>query len=329
MTPKPDETLSKVWLQDIHPSADGGLPDALFSHLFGGHQKTYAIFDTAVVSEGLSLVENDPGYCCTLLMGDEAEKLADVMPCLLQPSQDGLLMKKLFQEVQDVPSAMGSMHLWPANPVLFIRCNASPEQLRRHLRRFMKPADLSGMHRYVRLWNPVIAFDYLRDLAEPTDFLRLYLSGPNDPLTLIARKENEIVIASTSEESVAGMSPVLSDIDIEALTLRVKNEFHERLVANVIRRGQAKGHDFERKRAERIGQKVMSVMSDHKRDDVPKMKDHEKLTLVLLMMHDEATDAVLSGPVLSNYHLPWAKRVDVVAKSYLTALRRMHGLEVT
>lgn len=262
-------------------------------------------------------------------MGDEAEKLADVMPCLLQPSQDGSLIQKLFQDVPDAPAAMGSLHLWPANPVLFIRCNAAPEQLRRHLRRFMKPADLSGMRRYVRLWNPSIAFDYLRDLTEPTEFLRLYLSGPNDPLTVIARKENEIVIASTSAQSEAGKSPVLSDVDIKALTLRVKTDFHARLVENVIKRGQSKGYDLERARAERIGRQVMSVMSDHKRDDVPKMKDHEKLTLVLLMMHDDATDAVLTGPVLSNYHLSWAKRVDVVAKSYLTALRRMHGLEVT
>ena len=33
-------------------------------------------------------------------------------------------------------------------------------------------------------------------------------------------------------------------------------------------------------------------------------------------------------PVVRNARLPWAKRVDIVAKSYLTGLRRMRGLEV-
>ena len=72
----------------------------------------------------------------------------------------------------------------------------------------------------------------------------------------------------------------------------------------------------------------MTEMENHEPNDVPRMKDHEKLTIVLLVMQDDATGMVLSGQVVRNTHLPWAKRVDIVAKSYLTALRRITGQEV-
>ncbi|MFQ6549661.1 hypothetical protein AADZ90_017045 [Aestuariibius sp. 2305UL40-4] len=145
---------------------------------------------------------------------------------------------------------------------------------------------------------------------------------------MIARKGDNAVIASPKVFSTTGELPILSETDIKALTVRAKTRFHERLVGRVMERCSAKGYQFERERASHISKQVMSEMEDHKPNDVPKMKDYEKLTIVLLMMHRDATEAILSGPVVRNRHLPWAKRVDVVAKSYLTGLRRMNGQEV-
>lgn len=323
-----DQVVDTVWIAGLSPSQDGIIPEELYAPLFDGPQRTYAVFDTRSVKEGLALVESEPGYYGSLLMGDLAEDLADVMPCLLELSPDGDLTRKLFREVPGGHPSMGALHLWPSNPVLFVRCNATPEQLRRHLHRFIKPLDFSGSRRYVRLWNPSIIFDYLFDLEAPTTFLKLYLDGPQDPLTIIARKDDRVVIACAKAPAEAAERLVLSKVDIKALTFRTKMEFHENLVSRVLARGDAKGHRFQRKRVSHIALQVMTAMENHKRDDVPKMKDHEQLTLVLLIMHEDATDLILSGPVIRNDNLPWAKRVDIVAKSYLTGLRRMHGQEV-
>lgn len=58
------------------------------------------------------------------------------------------------------------------------------------------------------------------------------------------------------------------------------------------------------------------------------MKDHETLTLVRLMMHDDATGVVLNGPALGNAALPWSTRVEIVAQSCLAGLRRITGRAV-
>lgn len=211
---------------------------------------------------------------------------------------------------------------------MFIWCNSDPDTLHRYLRRFIKPIDFKGRRRYLRLWNPSVAFDYLRDSDTVTPFLRLYLNAPRTPLTLIARKGSRAVIARTKTPPRPGVRPILSEIDLRALTFQVKRDFHRHLVGRVIARRKARGHAFERARISHITNQVMAATEVHDANDVPKMKDHERLTLVLMMMHDDATQIVLSGPVIRNRLLPWSKRVDIVAKFYLTGLRRMHGMEV-
>lgn len=324
-----DGEVATIWLENLAPTREGRVPEALTGPLFGGPQRTYAVFDTAAVSEGLALVDGEPGYLGSLLQGDAARDLADVMPCLVELTPDAKLTRKLFREVPGRAAALGSLHLWPANPALFIRSTAEPTALRDHLRRFLRPPDDKGRRRYLRLWNPSVAYDYLHDLAEVTPFLRLYLGLPDDGMTVIARKGSRAVIASAIVRPGPDDRPILSQCDIDALTFRITQDFHERLVDRVIARGQARGHVFDPARVARIAAQVMAEMRVHEPDDVPKMQDHERLTLVLLMMHDDATPIILAGPVIRNNLLPWAQRVDVVAKSYLTGLRRMHGLEVT
>lgn len=322
------EEIAAIWLEDLVPSQDGTIPEALEAHLFDGPQRTYAVFDTAAVNEGLTLIEAEPGYRGSLLEGEVVRDLADVAPCLLELSSDAKLTRKLFREVQGYAPALGSLHLWPVNPALFIRCNSDPGTLRRHLRRFVKPLDYEGRRRYVRLWNPAITYDYLHDFDSVTPFLRLYLNAPQDPLTLIARKGSCAVIARTLAAPRSNDRPVLTEPDLRALTFRTKREFHAKLVDRVVARGEARGYLFDRVRVTHVANQVMHVMDAHEPDDVPKMKDYEKLTLVLMMMHDDATQIVLSGPVIRNKLLPWSKRVDVVAKSYLTGLRRIYDMEV-
>lgn len=157
------------------------------------------------------------------------------------------------------------------------------------------------------VWNPTIAFDYLHDSEAPTPFLRLYLNASADPLTIIARKGEEAVIAHPNMASFPGDRPTLSEVDIRALTFRLRSELHERLIDRVVARGSACKHQFERARVSHISKKVMVKMEEHKPNDVPRLKDHEKLTLVLLMLHDDAADIVLSRPVVRNSRLPWAK----------------------
>lgn len=154
------------------------------------------------------------------------------------------------------------------------------------------------------VWNPTIAFDYLHDSEAPTPFLRLYLNASADALTIIARKGAKAVIAHPKMASFPGDRPTLSEVDIRALTFRLRSEFHERLIDRVVARDSACGHQFERTRVSHISKKVLVKMEDHKPNDVPRMKDHEKLTLVLLMLHDDAADIVLSRLVVRNSRLP-------------------------
>ncbi|WP_148292697.1 DUF4123 domain-containing protein [Paracoccus aminophilus] len=323
-----DDEVETIWLKNLTPSREGEIPDALAEHIFGGPQRTYAIFDIAMLREGLALIEAEPGYHGSLLEGDAARGLADVMPSLVELSPDARLTRKLFREVPGYDAALGTLHLWPANPALFIRSTFDPATLRNHLRRFLKPMDFKGQRRYLRLWNPSVAYDYLHNSSEVTPFLRLYLGLPGDNMILIARNGSAAVIARAVSPPRRDDRPILSQADLHALTFRVKRDFHEKLVNRVISRAQSRGYAFELARVGHVAGLVMAVMEDHEPGDVPKMKDHERLTLVLLMMHDDAAPVVLSGPVIRNKLLPWSTRVDVVAKSYLTGLRQIYGLEV-
>ncbi|MFQ6549662.1 DUF4123 domain-containing protein [Aestuariibius sp. 2305UL40-4] len=103
------------------------------------------------------MVESERGFRGTILQGEEAEELADVMPCLVQLSPDDPLTQKLFREVPGADASLGTLHLWPGNPALVIRCSLAAEELRRHLRRLLRPVDADGRRKYVRLWNPSIA----------------------------------------------------------------------------------------------------------------------------------------------------------------------------
>lgn len=320
----PENEVTTIWLDNLRPSPTGDIPESLLESLFGGPKRTYAVFDTAVVSEGIALFETEPGYIGSLLEGDAARELSDVMPCLVELSPDARLTKRLFRCAPGYDAALGSIHLWSANPAIFIRSSSAPEVISKHLRIFLKPMDFLGRRKYLRLWNPSITFDYLHDCREVTPFLRLYLNDPNDSITVIARKNDRAVIARSISRPKPDDRPILTKTDIDALTYRSRSDFHQALVNRVISRGDMRGYTFQRERVIHITKQVMASMQFYDPGDVPIMKDHERLTLVLLMMHDDATPLILSGPIIRNTLLPWSQRVDIVAKSYLTGLRRMH-----
>ncbi len=320
--------LEVLRFEGLEGTPDGNVPRKLQSPLFVGPEATYVILDTAVVNGGLLLFEDAEGFHGSLATGEISGALADVMPCLASLAPDSDLSRKLFRHVPGQPSELASLHLWPSNVALFLRSHAEPEALKFHLRRFIKPAAFSGRRRYLRLFNPAVAFDYFSDLERSTQFMRCFMSTPEGPLTVIARKGGDAVSVRALHQPLPADRPVLEDLDLRALTLSWREAFHSRLCERLVRRGASRGYDFDRDAVTDVARKVMRTMENHTPEDVPNLDDHMKLALVLLLLHPDAVEPVLTGPVIRNTRLGWAQRVDIVAKSYLTGLRRMNGMKV-
>ena len=330
-----DAHLSRAWtaLGEPAPSpAEAALP-AVVADALGPGRRLLAAIDVARVAEGADLLAAEGLRALPLLrpsMDQEAdEAMADVVPYLAELDPDGPLARRLFTARPGVDPRSGTMHLWPANPATLLVTPAPAEAVRDHLRRFAKPPDRRGHRRYVRLWDPVVMVDYLRDIDAVTPFLRALTTGLGAPLTILAR-QGDAMLRAEATDAPCDVAPeaVLEAPDIRALTLRLRRDFHAELTARVAARFERNGRDVEPERLDRVSWRAMAAMERPRPGDAPTLDDHAKLVGVLMLMQDDAHEDVLTGPVMRNEHIRHRERVEIVARSYVTALRRLAGRDV-
>ena len=317
------DAVSCRWLDGLSPDAATDLRAAIFSDEAGS--VSYALIDAAALAEGAEALRTLPGYFGSLFADPD---LDDAAPHLLRVRPGDRTADLMFRAVEGLPPTMGTAHLWPSGAVLSIVTPADPATLRDHLRRFVRPPDARGVRRYVRLWSPGVMYHYLSDLTGPTDVLRCLFQGAGAPLTIVARIDDRAVVAKGRPPPTGLGPPILTEVDLRALTGRHRRAFHERLATRVEMRFNSRGRTGQRDRIDRLSTEAMEAMAETSPRDAATLDDHVRLVTVLALLPDEMVAPVLKGPVMTNRHLTWSRRVDIVARSYMTALRRALGQEV-
>ena len=136
-------------------------PEMLYEPLFGQPDSTedelagvgvplvhtYAVLDAARV-DGLPELPESSGlpHAC-LFDGATGEELREVAPWLVKLAADSAFTRCLLSRGDK------AWHLWDRRPGFYLRSTASLQEIRGHLRRYVRLADASGAWRYFRFWE--------------------------------------------------------------------------------------------------------------------------------------------------------------------------------
>ncbi|WP_208353557.1 DUF4123 domain-containing protein [Pseudaestuariivita rosea] len=161
------------------------MPDALYDALFGqpdpteadlkvtgGDPKvaptlhTYAILDAAKVPNLPELLaSSDLEHRC-LFKGQAEDDLRDVAPWIVKLEEGNSFTRNLFTQDTKNPAPW---YLWDKEPGIYIRSNATLDDLWKHFRKFTRVEDISEKWFYFRFWEPKVIVHYLTYTAKSAD----------------------------------------------------------------------------------------------------------------------------------------------------------------
>ncbi|NSX53401.1 DUF4123 domain-containing protein [Parasulfitobacter algicola] len=166
-------------IKDIEPLDDQfgvdpkkTVPPALYDLFFGQRDpttvsndpkdapplQTYAILDAAKIANLPQLLAStELEYRC-LFKGQAYDELKDVAPWIVTLKEHNTFTRNLFSHDPKDPAPW---HNWDKEPGIFIRSQASLDDIWRHFRKFTKVQDEAGKWYYLRFYDPKIAFPYI------------------------------------------------------------------------------------------------------------------------------------------------------------------------
>lgn len=176
-TPAQSTTARIQTLTDLAPldaqfaiAAPKTVPDALAPALFGQptpspeqHAPTnlhcYAVLDAARIPALPELLEASELEHRCLFKGEAYADYKDVAPWLVRLEPQSKFTRNLFTRTE------ADLHVWDAEPGIFIRSHAPLKDLWRHLRKFTKLQDEAGKWFYFRFWEPRVCIAFTQALA--------------------------------------------------------------------------------------------------------------------------------------------------------------------
>lgn len=133
------------------------VPAALRDALFGQGElikgrailplHTYAILDAAKVMGLVEMLETSGLDHTCLFKGEAAQELRDVAPYLVRLEEANAFTRNLFTKGD------AGWQMWDREPGIYLRSQASLDELRRHFRKFTKAQDEHGKWLYFRFWD--------------------------------------------------------------------------------------------------------------------------------------------------------------------------------
>lgn len=167
--------------------------------------QTFAILDAAKVFGLREQLEAHSLEHKCLFTGDAADDLGDVAPWLVAFSSNQTLMRDLLTDGES-PNA-----LWGKSPGIFLRSDASFEDLWRHLRRFVKLRAADGKWFLFRFWDPSVLKSVARDAikADPQFALSLCWTRQGGALQWISLGPDGCFTVRAREDTKPPDSPLL------------------------------------------------------------------------------------------------------------------------
>ena len=165
------------------------VPDALCAPLFDqpGDMPlhTYAILDAAKIPNLPEALETSGLAHQCLFKGVAFDDLKDVAPWIVKLEDGNTFTRNLFTRSDAL------WHHWDAEPGIYLRSDATLDELWTHFRRFTKVRDDTDALMFFRFWDPATAQIYLTGVQSDATRIHPFFGLPNQQkLHLIALTRN-------------------------------------------------------------------------------------------------------------------------------------------
>lgn len=151
---------------DASPSsATSGQSDPLISSFM----YTYAVLDAAKIDNLPELLEQSGLEHRCLFKNEAFDELKEVAPWIVRLEEGNRFTRFLFTKSD------ASQHLWDAKPGIFIRSDASLDELYRHFRKFTRIQDEQGKWNFLAYWSHPLG-------------IQLFLRGNEPDINAIAQR---------------------------------------------------------------------------------------------------------------------------------------------
>ncbi|KJZ21633.1 DUF4123 domain-containing protein [Tritonibacter mobilis] len=197
-------------------------PEALHEPLFGDLRSqrdetaplnTYAILDAVKFIGGASEFDECdlPSKC--LFKGEMAEQLRDVAPYLFELSDAAELTRRLMTHLPDKPSTLTSLHMWGADPGIYIRSGLAFDEIWLQFRKFTRIRDARRAWLYFRFWEPRVLRKLVERLSnKPKHWLWRMFDGVEAVVLVHTGKAFRVTVPQTYCELSRGLKICAEDI---------------------------------------------------------------------------------------------------------------------
>lgn len=156
---------------ETQPSAypDGQSPEEVIASILQGSDHVIACLDANRIGNLRELLEAaDVPHLC-IFKGELAEEAAEAAPWLVQLRADDKLLRQLV--TSSLPARENPFAFREAEAGIFIHTDMNLQELRRHLRRFLRVATVDERNFLFRFWEPSIAAVYFEGLNDRPDMV--------------------------------------------------------------------------------------------------------------------------------------------------------------
>lgn len=188
---------------------------------------TYAILDAAKVANLPELLEQSGLEHRCLFKNEAYEELKNVAPWVVRLEEGNRFTRFLFTKSD------AAQHLWGAKPGIFIRSDASLDELYRHLRKFTRIQDEQGKWHFLAYWShPLGVQTFLRAH-------QLAISPIAQRILALTDRRLMIVIASDDASAIIEYPEPREAVRPRWLLTRAAWEFIRKILARAaVRRGR-------------------------------------------------------------------------------------------
>ncbi|NSX56065.1 DUF4123 domain-containing protein [Parasulfitobacter algicola] len=301
------------------------VPDALQNSLFGQTDPdrplhTYAILDAAKVTNLPELLSTSKLEHRCLFKGQAADDLKNVAPWVVKLEADNTFTRHLFTHdpVDDVP-----WYLWDKEAGIYIRSTATLDQLRAHFRKFTKVQDDAKKWFYFRFWEPSVLISYFKDRMIDSDKIDALFKPFIHRMIAINPLDKETFCFERDPEQPRGPQKkfIIDLSDKRAFRqpkeVQLKKDVHKAIEQKFAKKSVTLEGDLVQ-----LVDYVFNCLKQRDTGEIVRFKDCYKLTM-LVILFDEQHQTILEGPLLNNTHIPISKRVELLEKSYVAAMKRL------
>lgn len=303
------------------------LPRALHAAFFAENgayrDRTYALLDAAEIVNLPELIAQSGLEAKSLFLDTDDDTLSAVAPWFVKLEPDNAFSASVFQSGPQ-PWRVGNF----TSPVLF-HSSRGFEELYNHFRRFVMVETFQDTRAYLRFWNSEILHSLVAPLEIPTDLVSAFFDPAGVDLRAWYRSDETVWMSTRlNDHDYDKRSRILSTVDHQNLIAPLVERYSRGLQSELEKRLAKQGREFQPDRTSEISMRLARFVYAAAGQPGAPIKSAAQLAAIFFLVGPEAETAILRGPVMQNRDIPLVQRFDMVANSFMTAVKRINGQEV-